>query len=90
VRQAWRDEKSLVEKNEEGTRDWTEIEKEELLENGKVSGFQGHHINNVADNPELAGDPNNIKFLTPQEHFQTHENNWQNATSGSLLNRSTP
>jgi hypothetical protein len=52
-----------------------------------VPGYHGHHINNVADNPDLAGEPNNIRFLTPSEHFQTHENNWQNATSGPLVNR---
>jgi len=80
----------MVEKNGTGSRQWTDEEIEKLLEAGKVSGYQGHHVNNVADNPELAGNPSNIQFLTPQEHFEVHENNWQTATSGPLINRGTP
>jgi len=72
----------------QGSTRWTDDQLAELKETGKVSGYHGHHINNVADNPEMAGDPNNIQFLTPAEHFEVHENNWQTATSGPLINRS--
>ncbi|WP_111978705.1 hypothetical protein [Algibacillus agarilyticus] len=55
---------------------------------GKVpSGFHGHHINSVKDHPTQAGDPNNIEFLTPEEHFAKHGNNWRNQTVGSLMDR---
>ncbi|MBQ9100985.1 MAG: hypothetical protein IJY54_06375 [Paludibacteraceae bacterium] len=47
VKQAWKDEKNLVEKTGRGTRLWNKSEKKELLETGKVKGYEGHHINSV-------------------------------------------
>ena len=54
VKQAWKDEKYLIERGgrEAGTRRWTRSEEKELLQNGKVKNYQGHHINNVKDHPE--------------------------------------
>lgn len=57
------------------------LEKYELLKNGKVSGYQGHHIKSVKGFPDLAGDPNNIQFLTRSEHLKAHGGNWKNITS---------
>ncbi len=87
VNNAWKQEKELLEKTGRGTRFWTESEKLELLETGKVKGYQGHHINSVKGNPELAGDPNNITFLEYGEHLDAHGGNWRNPTSGDLINR---
>jgi hypothetical protein len=87
VRDAWAQERQLVQETGQGTRNWTELEMEELRQNGKVSGYQGHHINSVSEYPNKARDPNNIRFLTPQEHFETHDFNWRNPTSGSLILR---
>jgi RHS repeat-associated protein len=84
---AWRMEKSVVESGGRGTREWTRKEMKELLSEGKVCGYHGHHINSVAANPEMAGDPANIAFKTFEEHFAAHEFNWQNPTSGQLLDR---
>ncbi|KZN60047.1 hypothetical protein N474_25255 [Pseudoalteromonas luteoviolacea CPMOR-2] len=88
VRDAWKDEIKLVKETGEGTREWTKAELE-LLKNGKIpKGYHGHHVNSVNGSPDLAGEPNNIIFLTPDEHFAAHSRNWQTPTVGSLLDRS--
>lgn len=84
---AWKDEIKLVQETGQGTREWTDAELE-ILKSGKVPvGYHGHHINSVKGNPELAGDPSNIEFLTPEEHFAKHGNNWRTPTVGSLMDR---
>jgi hypothetical protein len=67
---------------------------DELKSTGKVSGFTDHDINNVESNPAWAGDPRNIVFLSngPSggDHLnslQGHRGNYQNATSGRLIDR---
>jgi RHS repeat-associated protein len=90
VRQAWKQEQQLVATTGRGTVDWTPAQKAELLQTGKVSGFEGHHINNVADHPELAGNPNNIKFVEGRAgNLAEHGGNFQNATSGELMSRTS-
>ena len=89
MRQAWKEEKNLVKETGEGTRTWTEIEKKQLLEKGKVKGYQGHHVNNVKHHPQHAGNPDNIKFVTPKEHLKAHGGNFKNKTTGEFLNRKT-
>ena len=88
VRKAWKQEKEMVESIGQGTRDWSKKEMKELFENGKVKGYQGHHINNVKDHPSMAGDPNNIEFLNKTEHLDAHNGNYRNKTEGPLLDRS--
>jgi len=88
VSQAWQQEVDLVKLTGKGTVEWSGPEKIELLETGKVEGYIGHHINNVANNPELAGNPDNIMFTTTSDHFMIqHNGNWQTPTSGELLSR---
>lgn len=87
VRQAWKQEKNLVKRIGQGTRDWTESETKELLTNGKVKDFVGHHINNVKHHPELAGNPANIEFVTKAQHLAKHGGNFKNKTIGELINR---
>ena len=87
VKDAWKQEQEMVKKTGMGTRKWSDAEKAELLEKGKVKGYQGHHINNVKDHPELAGNPDNIEFLTRKEHLDRHGGNFRNETHGKLLNR---
>lgn len=89
VKQAWKDEKALIEATGQGSRRWTEPEIKELLETGKVKGYEGHHINNVKNHPNLAGDPNNVKFVKGRrEHLGEHRGNFQNETTGELIDRS--
>ena len=88
VRNAWKQEKEMVEMKGYGTRNWMKSEMRELKETGKVKGYQGHHINNVKDHPEMAGNPNNVEFLNKTEHLESHGGNYRNMTEGPLLNRS--
>ncbi|KAA0079617.1 hypothetical protein CIW54_24135 [Paraburkholderia sp. T12-10] len=94
INRAWRQELELVQATGSGTVNWTPEQIEELKSTGKVSGFTGHHINNVESNPAWAGDPRNIVFLSngPSggDHLnslQGHRGNYQNATSGRLIDR---
>jgi RHS repeat-associated protein len=50
VREAWRQEAELVKRTGRGTRQWTPSEINELRQNGKVAGYEGHHINDVHNN----------------------------------------
>jgi RHS repeat-associated protein len=88
VREAWRQEAELVRTTGQGTRDWTPDELRELRDTGKVSGYEGHHINNVNDHPQLARDPDNIKFVKGRgAHLAEHGGNFKNKTSGPLIKR---
>ena len=84
VRNAWKMEAARV-ANGEGTRQWTVAEQKELLETGEVKGYQGHHMKSVSEYPEFAGDPENIQFLTNDEHLLlAHNGSYHNATNGYL------
>ena len=82
VKKAWEQEKQRALNGEKLSRDWTPDEIAELKSTGKVKGYEGHHMKSVSKYPELASDPNNIQFLTRQEHFKAHDYNWRNATHG--------
>lgn len=82
VRKAWKEERIRVE-NGQGTRNWSKEEQKELKENGYVSGYDGHHMKSVSKYPNEAGNPQNIQFLTEEEHFWgAHQGNYHNATNG--------
>ena len=82
VREAWRIEKEHVALGE-GTRDWTPEQQQEMMENGKVEGFEGHHMKSVSNYPEHAGNPENIQLLSEKEHFEgAHQGNFRNLTNG--------
>ena len=68
VDKAWERERELVLQGK-GTRDWTPSQQAELIKHHRVTGFEGQHMKNVDAFPEFAGDPNNIQFLTPAEHY---------------------
>jgi hypothetical protein len=85
VSQAWRLEAKMVRMTGRGTVDWTEGEIDELLNTGKVKGYQGHHINSVNEHPQLAGEPSNIKFT--KNNLGEHNGNFRNPTSGPLIPR---
>lgn len=78
----------MVRRTGKGTRRWTEQEKHELLTTGKVSGYEGHHINSVEKAPLFAGIADNIKWMSGRaEHFEEHRRNWRNPTVGNMLKR---
>ena len=87
IRLAWERERELV-KEGKGTRDWTEEQQKDILdpEKGKAyddkgRAFEGQHMRSVAEYPEYQGDPNNIQFLTKDEHLEAHKGSWQNPTN---------
>lgn len=82
---AWQNEQDRVRKGQ-GTRDWTKEQQKDILELGKAydedgRAFEGQHMRSAEKHPEVQGDPDNIQFLTRQEHFEAHDFNWQNPTN---------
>lgn len=63
VKKAWQQEQELVSLGHSGTHEWTETEKAELLQTGKVNDYEGRYINpNFEEKSRLATDSNNIVF----------------------------
>ena len=96
IKRAWDQEQQLVLKTGLGSQNWSTAELKELATTGKISGYTGHHINNVATSPAWQGDPRNIVFLTnrtggrPNEHLyglEGHRGAFTNSTSGRLVDR---
>ena len=91
VRIAWQKERERALKGLQ-TRDWTDEEFKQLIEEGTVSGYHGHHMKSVMAYPEYALDPENIQFLKqPKEkgeayksgdHFKAHGRNTRNPSNG--------
>lgn len=86
IRQAWIREQQLVQEGR-GTRDWTPEQQQDICNSGKAhdadgKAFEGHHMQNAVSHPEHQGGPENIQFLTHDEHFAAHNYNWQNPTNG--------
>ncbi len=85
IRIAWENEQKLVVEGK-GTRDWTPDQQRDILESGKAhdsdgKAFEGQHMKSAAEYPEYQGDPENIQFLTHQEHLEAHKGSWQNPTN---------
>lgn len=80
---AWKAEVELVRQGK-GTRQWSADEQREILANGKVSGYYGHHMQSVKTNPENAANKDNIQFLNYDEHINgAHQKNpRENPTNG--------
>ena len=87
IRLAWEREQGLVSEGK-GTRDWTEEQQKDILdpEKGKAyddngRAFEGQHMKSAAEYPEYQGDPDNIQFLTREEHLEAHKGCWQNPSN---------
>lgn len=88
VNGAWEYEAKVIKIGGKGTVDWTPEQLLEIEATGKVRGVEGHHINSVAENPSMQADPNNIEFcLDRKEHLKKHNGNFQNPTTGPLIDR---
>lgn len=89
VNNAWEYEKADINMGGKGSGNWTPSQRKEISEIGKVRGAEGHHINSVAENPEMQTDPNNIKFYKSKtEHKdQGHKGNWSNPSYGELIDK---
>lgn len=64
---AWARERHRLRQGEEGSRAWTDGERQQLLSSGRVQGYEGFYIVSVDQFPELADNVNNIHFLRQTE-----------------------
>jgi len=87
VRKAWRNERQLVSEGR-GTRDWTQKQQRDILdpkiraafdENNEV--YRGHHMQSVELFPQYQGDPENIQFLSKEEHLKAHDGSFRILTN---------
>ena len=87
IRLAWEREQELVAEGK-GTRDWSPDQQKDILdpekgkaydENGRA--YEGQHMKSAAEYPEYQGNPDNIQFLTRNEHLEAHKGSWQNPTN---------
>eukprot|EP00102_Acyrthosiphon_pisum_P009702 XP_003248283.1 PREDICTED: teneurin-m isoform X2 [Acyrthosiphon pisum] len=64
VERAWESERSLVAAGSRGARaEWNAEEREELVNRGRVDGYEGVAIHDVSGHrPQLADDPGNVRF----------------------------
>lgn len=91
VKLAWLYEKADIEMGGNGSANWDETEKNEILNSktGTVSKAEGHHQKNVVDHPEYQADPDNIKFYkSRQEHLQEgHKGNFRNESDAPFIDK---
>lgn len=82
-------EKADVEMGGKGSANWSREERKQLIKDGKVSGVEGHHSNNVANYVEEQADPNNIKFYKDRETHKNegHKGNFKNPSTGEKIDR---
>ena len=85
VREAWANERELV-LNGQGTRDWTPQQQADIVDglvprDDQGRPFEGHHMLSAEAYPQFQDDPENIQFLTRDEHLAAHENDFRNETS---------
>ncbi len=79
---AWERERAYVQMGL-GTRDWTPEQQKELIETHRVSGYYAHHMSSVSIDPQNASNPDNIQFLTFDEHLAAHDGSFKtNPTHG--------
>ncbi|XP_067852200.1 teneurin-2 [Heptranchias perlo] len=64
---AWTKEQQKAREGKEGSRLWTEGEKQQLLSSGRVQGYDGYYVLPVEQYPELADSSTNIQFLRQNE-----------------------
>ncbi|XP_038628396.1 teneurin-2 isoform X3 [Tachyglossus aculeatus] len=64
---AWAKEQQRARDGREGSRLWTDGEKQQLLSAGRVQGYEGYYVLPVEQYPELADSSSNIQFLRQNE-----------------------
>uniref|UniRef100_A0A8D0CJV7 Teneurin-4 n=1 Tax=Scleropages formosus TaxID=113540 RepID=A0A8D0CJV7_SCLFO len=67
VAQAWVRERQRLREGEEGSRAWTDGERQQLLSSGRVQGYDGYFVVSVDQYPELSDSVNNIHFMRQSE-----------------------
>uniref|UniRef100_A0A8B9HIX8 Teneurin-4 n=1 Tax=Astyanax mexicanus TaxID=7994 RepID=A0A8B9HIX8_ASTMX len=67
VEAAWARERLRLRQGEDGTRTWTDGERQQLLASGRVQGYEGYYMVSVDQFPELADSISNVHFLRQSE-----------------------
>lgn len=83
VERAWESERSLVAAGSKGARaEWNTEEREELVNRGRVDGYEGQVIHDVSSHrPQLADDPGNIRFQkTPNRKKRNRRTHYKKTT----------
>lgn len=87
---AWKYEQAEVQMGGKGSSDWTDVQRQEILDRGRVRGAEGHHINSVGEHASQQANPDNIKFMkNREEHRAAHGGDWKNPTEGDLIDRNS-
>ena len=86
---AWEYEKADILMGGTGSENFTPEQRAEILERGRVRGFEGHHIKNVANNKVHQANPDNIKFYGSREdHVEIgHNGDVNNPSDGEFIDR---
>lgn len=85
---AYQYEKADVIMGGKGSADWNAAERAELVDTGKVRGYEGHHINSVAEQPASQVNPDNVAFVRGRkEHLARHDGDFRNPTTGPLVSK---
>lgn len=94
VKLAWEYEKADIQMGGKGAGNFDAGQRQEILQNGKLENYEGHHINSVKQTPEQQGNPDNVIMLEehrdgsgPRKHYDAHDRNWKKQTTGELLDR---
>lgn len=67
VAAAWHRERHRLRQGEDGSRAWTDTERQQLFSSGRVQGYDGYYVVPVDQFPELADSISNIHFLRQSE-----------------------
>lgn len=67
VAAAWHRERHRLRQGEDGSRAWTDTERQQLFSTGRVQGYDGYYVVPVDQFPELADSISNIHFLRQSE-----------------------
>ncbi|XP_035288814.1 teneurin-4 isoform X4 [Anguilla anguilla] len=67
VGQAWVRERQRLREGEDGSRAWTDGERQQLLSTGRVQGYDGYFVVSVDQYPELSDSVSNIHFMRQSE-----------------------
>ena len=67
VEGAWEKERKKVDLGDAGSRAWSEVEKQQLLSEGLVQGYDGYYSLPIEQQPELSDCASNIHFMTLSE-----------------------
>lgn len=91
VNLAWKYEQADVKMGGNGSANWNENQRLELLEAGgnpKVRNYVGHHQKNVVHHPQHQANPSNIRFLHEDDHLNIgHDGNYRNPTDAPFIDK---